>query len=498
MPIDSRLLLGTMAVLMLLSTSAWSWMEEVLQPSEPVMNPPLVVDEPLVGEVMELTLAEAVARGLQGNRTISSAYWQRISQRFDLKVAEEQFEPQFNVQGRYLATQRDDDYEQISEISPTVIMEGPLGTNFSLSWTEALNRSGEIGRRHSSGVTLAVIQPLLRDAGRDVATAPLRLARLREQMNQLELQSTVSQVVTQIVLAYRELLRAQEQVRIAEEGLARSRQLAEVNEALITAGQMAEFDIFQTQADIARRELDIEEATNQLEAQRLELLHLMALDLTTPLQAIDPLEARQVSLDAEKAQQIAKTHQPEYLTQLIAREQVEIHGAVAHNQRLWDVSLVGGASQLQNRFGSNEYANDRRWDAYAGVQVDIPISNSGQRREDVQARVNVYDQALRLAETEHALVRDIEDAVRSLEAQWRQYQLAQRAIKLSQRALEVEREKLSVGRSSNFQVLNQETELRNAEHTRLNALIAYLNSQTQLDLRLGMTLESWNIALNDD
>lgn len=244
MPIDSRLLLGTMAVLMLLSTSAWSWMEEVLQPSEPVMNPPLVVDEPLVGEVMELTLAEAVARGLQGNRTISSAYWQRISQRFDLKVAEEQFEPQFNVQGRYLATQRDDDYEQISEISPTVIMEGPLGTNFSLSWTEALNRSGEIGRRHSSGVTLAVIQPLLRDAGRDVATAPLRLARLREQMNQLELQSTVSQVVTQIVLAYRELLRAQEQVRIAEEGLARSRQLAEVNEALITAGQMAEFDIF--------------------------------------------------------------------------------------------------------------------------------------------------------------------------------------------------------------------------------------------------------------
>jgi hypothetical protein len=31
----------------------------------------------------------------------------------------------------------------------------------------------------------------------------------------------------------------------------------------------------------------------------------------------------------------------------------------------------------------------------------------------------------------------------------------------------------------------------------LNALIAYLDAQTQLDERLGMTLDSWEIALND-
>lgn len=87
--------------------------------------------------------------------------------------------------------------------------------------------------------------------------------------------------------------------------------------------------------------------------------------------------------------------------------------------------------------------------------------------------------------------------VRSLDAQWRQYQLAQRAAELSRRALQLEREKLSVGRSSNFQVLSQEADLRNAQYSSLNTLIAYLNAQTQLDLRLGMTLESWDIALND-
>lgn len=494
---ESRYLKAATAMLLMFSLTAEAWTDEVLLPSTPVMNTTATIPETTSSERLELTLMDAVALGLQGNRTIRSAYLQRISQRFDLIVAEDQFDPQFSIQGRYLATQRDDDHEQLGEVSPTVSISGTLGTRFSLSWTEALNQSGEVGSRHSRGVTLAVVQPLLRDAGKDVATAPRRLARLSEQMHLLGLQSVVSQVVTQIVLSYRELLRAQEQLIIAEEALTRSQQLAEVNEALIAAGQMAEFDILQTQADMANRELEVDEAINQREARRLELLHLLGLDINTELQASEPLTAQQVSLDSEEAQRIAKEHQPEYLTQLIAREQVDIQAELAHNQRLWDISLVGGASQLQNRFDNSDYASDRRWDAYAGVQMEIPIGDAGQRRDEVQARVNVLDQALRLTETEQALARDINDAVRSLDAQWRQYQLAQRAAELSRRALQLEREKLSVGRSSNFQVLSQEADLRNAQYSSLNTLIAYLNAQTQLDLRLGMTLESWDIALND-
>jgi outer membrane protein TolC len=93
--------------------------------------------------------------------------------------------------------------------------------------------------------------------------------------------------------------------------------------------------------------------------------------------------------------------------------------------------------------------------------------------------------------------RDVGDAVRDVGTRWRQYEIAQRARELSRRKLEIERDKLKVGRSSNFQVLSFETDLRNAENAQLNALIAYLNAQTLLDEKLGMTLESWDIALND-
>ncbi|EGP44145.1 outer membrane efflux family protein [Achromobacter insuavis AXX-A] len=109
----------------------------------------------------------------------------------------------------------------------------------------------------------------------------------------------------------------------------------------------------------------------------------------------------------------------------------------------------------------------------------------------------MQNQAVQLKNAQQVLERDVNDAVRDVGSRWRQYQIAQRAYELSRRKLDIEREKLQVGRSSNFQVLSFESDLRNAESARLSALLGYLNAQTQLDQRLGTTLESWDIALND-
>ena len=163
-------------------------------------------------------------------------------------------------------------------------------------------------------MTFTVIQPLLRGAGRDVATAPTRLARLIEQNNRLMLQATVSDTVTRIILAYRELLRNQEQLTIASESLARSRQLLEINKALIAAGRMAQFEIIQTEADAANQELGVEEARNQMDASKLALLQLLALDLNNPIKASDSLKADPMQINELQAQRVALEHQPDYLS----------------------------------------------------------------------------------------------------------------------------------------------------------------------------------------
>ncbi len=116
---------------------------------------------------------------------------------------------------------------------------------------------------------------------------------------------------------------------------------------------------------------------------------------------------------------------------------------------------------------------------------------------EVRARVNVRNSGIQLAEAHQQLEREVTNAVRDINARWRQYEISQRARDLSLRKLEIEREKLTVGRSSNFQVLSYENDLRNAENARLNTLINYLNAQAELDQQLGTTLQSWDITIND-
>ncbi|MDP9942730.1 outer membrane protein TolC [Pseudomonas sp. 3400] len=330
-----------------------------------------------------------------------------------------------------------------------------------------------------------------------MATAPIRLARLAEHANRLALKSTVADTITQIITGYRELLRAQEQLQISRDALERSRQLIFANREMILAGRMAEFEIVQTEADEATQELGVEEAINQLDSARLQLLKLLALDLKTRIRAEENLSASQIQLGLTQALSLAQENQPAYLTQLITVEQAAINYTVARNSTLWDVSLIGGATQVRDRFGTETNSTSRTWEGYAGIQVDIPIGDISTRQAEVRARVEIENQEVRLAEIKQSLERDVGEAVRDLGTRWRQYEIAQRARDLSRRKLDIEREKLQAGRSSNFQVLSFEADLRSAESARLNALIAHLNAQAELDQVLGTTLSSWQIELND-
>ncbi|WP_144290831.1 TolC family protein, partial [Cronobacter sakazakii] len=246
----------------------------------------------------------------------------------------------------------------------------------------------------------------------------------------------------------------------------------DVNRAMIAAGRMAEFEIVQAEAEVASQELNFEQARNDLDAKRLELLQLLSLDLNTPIEATESLQAHDTKVDVVQAIKQAEYSQPQWLIKLIENEQANIDLAVAHNNSQWDVSLVGGANQVRRR--DNQPGVSRTWENYVGIQVEIPVNDMSIHQAEIRARVNVRNSGIQLAEAHQQLEREVTNAVRDINARWRQYEISQRARDLSLRKLEIEREKLTVGRSSNFQVLSYENDLRNAENARLNTLINYL------------------------
>ncbi|MDF0730682.1 TolC family protein [Pseudomonas entomophila] len=439
-----------------------------------------------------LELADVIALALRDNRAIRSAYLERVAQKFDLRLARDRFAPQLTLKARYLGNRNHDDRYRHAELAPGASLLTAYGTRLSLAWAYDHTRADTAGPRFRDGADLMIRQPLLRGAGPEVATAPLRLAQLTEQTNRLALKDAVAQTITQVIGLYRELLRAQEQLRISRDALRRSQRLLEVNRSLIAAGRMAAFEIVQAEAQVANQELALEGSRDRLHASRLSLLQALALDLATPLRASERPQALRLQVSAEQAQARAEVLQPAYLMQLIASQQADIDLRLAHDQQRWDLSLVAGASQAHERPGDN-----RAWEHYLGLELEIPIGDLSRRQSLVRAQVMQATQQLRLAESRQQLRREVTDAVRDIEVRWRQYEIAGRALELSRRTLQIEQEKLALGRSSNFQVLSFESDLRHAQSAQLDALIAYLQAQAALDLTLGVTLERWAVALND-
>lgn len=465
-------------------------------PSAPSMSHSLPVS--VQAQMVPLSLADAVALGLRGNRNIRRSYLERVAHKFDLQVSEARFSPRLMLASKQLIQHGSNDRAQEMSVAPKVTLSSEWGTQFSLSWAQRFNRAALDGRKDHRGLRFEVIQPLLKNAGYEIVTAPRRRARLTEHSHSLGLQASVAQSVTQIVASYRELLKAQEQQRIVAEALVRSREQLKVNDALIAAGRIARVDRLQNEADLAYQELSVEQALHHLEASRQALSQLLALDVSTPLYASEALTAERVEIDQNEALLIALTRQPRHLQQRIAEELAHIDLVVAKNQQLWDLSLIAGAGHDRHGFSSDTgHGVDRRWTSYAGLRLEIPIGDLSQRQRVVNAQVAVDSQSLQQADARQSLEREVSDAIRSMRSQWRQYEIALRSRALSQRKLSAERQKLQVGRTSTFQVLSFEADLRRSENAVLSALIAYLNAQTELDERLGMTLDSWEIALND-
>ena len=109
--------------------------------------------------------------------------------------------------------------------------------------------------------------------------------------------------------------------------------------------------------------------------------------------------------------------------------------------------------------------------------------------------MDLKNQNLRAQDMHQTLEQRVRDAVRNVQTRWRQLELSKKARDLTLRKLEAEKEKLTVGRSSNFQILTFEGDLRNAENAQLNAQIAYLNALTDFDDKTGRTLDTWKIPI---
>jgi outer membrane protein TolC len=447
---------------------------------------------------ISLSLADTIFIALRSNRSVKSAYIERIAQKFDLRVAEDRFTPKVAVSGTAVRQNVGGIEVTSANVAPNASVLLPTGATLGFAWNNSIVTGSGV-QTQTSTADVNFVQPLLRGGGIDVTLAPLRGARLEDKLNRLNLKKTVSETIAQVILAYRALLQAQEELKLSQAALTRSKDLVDVNRAMIQAGRMASVEIVQSEADVESQNIRALQATKTLDDARLAMLVLLSLDLATAAVANESTEPSRISPDLPSMMQIALSERPDYLGQFLIVEQNKLGMTVAENEKLWDLSLFASGS-----FGRRMISGpatvpsvQKIADTTIGVTFNAPLNDLRREQPAVQATATLQTSELQLASIRQGVELQIRSSLNGINIQWKQLEAARRGVGLANRAVEIEREKLKVGRSSNLQVRLLENDLRNAEEQRLTAVVGYLNALTTIDLQLGTTLKTWRINLAD-
>ena len=470
------------------------------QPPEVQPSPPAPVMAETDG--VELTLNDVIILGLENNRTIKNQYLERIVQRQDLIVAEDKFNPNFTPNLSI-------NWSDITQGNSTVMTNGlrlsaglvikiPTGGELSMSWVGQRQQQNSQGSGGSDrdvlrqNLELTFKQPLLRGAGQRVNRADIEIARITETINLLDLKSTLINKITEIIIFYRSVLQAQEQVKIDLQALENAKKTVENTQFLIDAGRIARADLITVQAQVANQEIALLGSENNLKQQRLDLLELLDIDEDVNIIASQNLEIQPPTLDIDRIRQSILEHQPSYLKAKLNLEHAKTQLISAENKRRWNIDF-----ETVVRHDPAPYANNNKTQLSAGLTFSKALGDRSIERDFQRSRVDVLKLENDLKETIQKVNTEVTKNLQDIELNFKKVELSRRATNLAELQLSNEVEKIKLGFQGRrlLDLVDFQSKLNEAQNNELNAKIEYLNALTNLDKSLGITLDNLGITL---
>ena len=442
---------------------------------------------------LELSLPDVVALALQNNRDLKNAYLERIAQRADLEVAESKFKPTLTPSVQIYLDQAES--AGISRASgnvhaaATVSLKLPTGADITFGWqANTQNSTTAIATNNDvrQNLVFQFNQPLLRGGGIDLNRASIDLSRASEQINILGLKSTLTNTINSAIFAYRDLLRAQEQVKIEELSLASSNESLELVQVLIQAGRKAPVDIVQNQTAIANRQVSLVETKKSLETVKIELLKILDIaDEDIDIVAVENLTAKPRELNLAKLKEIALANRSDYLQAQLQVDRTKFERLIAENNQLWNLDFFANYD--------NEVDNIQQF--RTGLRLSRTLGDRNLKSALIRTQINLRQAENNLEELRQTIELEVIDEVKNVNSSYQQLNLAQQARELAERKLAIEREKLRLGRSDIFEIVSFQEDLVAARNSELNANINYLNELIRLDRTVGTTLQTWQVTV---
>jgi outer membrane protein TolC len=478
-----------------------------------------------------LTLQEVLFRGLERNFDLQAARLNITIGREDVTSETARFDlvadAAVSAAGERTPTAADsfaDAYARRRQYGATVGLgkefRSGLDARLSLESSRLSSNSLSLGLdpEYRTFLMLDFTQPLLRDFGPSVNTTNLRIADQRLLQARFGYLDQAQRLAEALELAYFELTRTHEILRLRIESRELARELLDGNRDKFEAGIVPITEVQEAETAGAARDEQVVFARQQMETAANRLKDLLEIGHDDPLAAVLLLTealpgTEQAWPPLETALRTALLARPDLERQRLEIASRDIRLAFFQNQQLPRLDLEaslgvnGLAGELEEpgttgaRANRGDYwhsldqaASGDGYAWFAGLRFDYPLGNRAAgaryRRAGHEKRQALYS----LQGLENTVETEVRNALTAVERGFERVQVAERFQQLADITLSQEMERLREGLTDTFRVLDFQDNIIEARVRQANALVDFNQGLSRLFRAMGANLERRNIV----
>lgn len=467
-------------------------------------TPVPIRDEKSYSKALKLSLSDAILLAVRENPNVQSTQLSYVLQKFNLWVQEWQFMPRYAFSAQAQANrstingQPQDSTSAIS-VSPGVSLLTPIGTTINL------NATNPITGNYNPGLSLQIMQPLMRGFGKAVVEAQLNNARDTEVISRLQIENVLRSTVTTVINAYLDYLSAEKTVSISEDALARAQLSVKQTKLFIQAGHKAGNELVTVQADVASAQTQLINDKNNLLQARFALLTAIGIDPNTDVNFtkinIADLIHRYHVTDINETKKLTLRNDIQYQT-----DQITLHGAtqrnllVAQDNARWQLNLTatattGNGSGGGPNAGLNSIYNGYNQTQGAQLQLTIPIDDQLIKQSVMSAKIALQQAEIALKQEKWSKETSAINAWNLVASAENALHFAEDAEKLQEKTYNISYQKYLHGLIDSLALQQAQLQLIQRQQGLLAAQIIYLKSLVNMDQLIGRTLLTWQIKV---
>jgi outer membrane protein len=390
------------------------------------------------------------------------------------------------------------------------------GGNYALTFNNAKivspnDRLASFDPQFNSSYLFSYTQPLLRGFRIDQTRQQMQTAVINRDNAELNLKARTTNTLAAVRAAYWDYVFSIQAVDVAQQSLALASKLLSDNKIRVEVGTMAPMDVVQAEAEEATRQQALTTATATMRTAELSLKRLIVSGTNDPLwaQHIEPTDKpdfQTVAIDVEGAVRAALQQRTDLQ---IARNAFETNNVLLKSQRdqsLPDVDalVTYGASGLggtQYDFLGSGLDRQRAGIAVQGgyndalrtlfnrdypnwqfaLNINYPIGGNPSEAQAARTRLLIQQNQAQIRASELTVATEVTNAALQVTNSTEALAAARAARDLSQRRLDAEMSRFEVGMSNNYQVVQSQRDLREAQNSELRALLNYRKALVEFD-----------------